>query len=121
MVVNQTTSRFLALSVRGKMGFTGAVGMARAGYSKAGASKQFGGIYQRKKTKKGWRTSRMRYYNPSNPQTETQQAWRAVLASGWEAYALLTTDEKVLLSKQARLRRMTGPNLFMSRWLQSHR
>jgi len=120
MVIVATTGKLMSLHARGKFGFTAAAGFARCGYSRCGSSKDFGGIYQKKKTFVGNRVSRMRYYRPTNPQTETQQAWRAVLAAGWTEYALLTEDEKVLLSKQARRLRMSGPNLFMRRWLLSN-
>lgn len=109
--------KLASLEIRGQLGFTSGCGLARCGYSRCGASKDYGGVYQRKKTLKGWRTSRMRYYRPTNPQTEAQQNWRANVGLGWEAYALLTDEQKVLLSKQARLLRMSGPNLFMRRWL----
>lgn len=63
----------------------------------------------------------MNFYGPSNPQTPTQQAWRSVFTDGWVQYALLTPDEKALLSSEARRYRMSGPNLFMRRWLQANR
>lgn len=121
MVLVRGTDKVASLTVTGKLGYTAGVGLARAGYSKCGSSKQYGGIYQRKKTLAGWATSRMRYYNPSNPQTTAQQAWRAVFSAGWEAYALLTTDEKMQLSKEARHYRLSGPQLFLKRYLESHR
>jgi len=117
MVIISPLSGLLSFLPRGKLGYTAGCGMARAGYSRCGASKEYGGIYQRKKTLKGWHTSRMRYYNPTNPQTEPQQSWRAQFTAGWEAYALLTDEEKMLLSRQARLLQISGPNLFMRRWL----
>jgi len=113
--------QLMSLQPKGTFGFTSAVGFARCGYSKCGASKEYGGIYQRKKTLKGWRVSRMRYYRPSNPQTETQQSWRAVFTAGWEAYNLLSPEEKVLLYTQAQKYGISGPNLFMRRWLHTHR
>jgi len=90
------------------------------------------GIYQRKRVgvgstlppyKRGnrWAISRMAHYRPTNNQLPGQQAWRGVFADGMAQYALLTTDEKTLLSKEARKTRMLGFNLFMQRWLQEHR
>lgn len=121
MVIVVNTDKVISLGARGKLGYTAACGLARCGYSRCGSSKDYGGIYQRKKTLAGWRTSRMRYYRPTNPQTETQQSWRAVLTAGWTEYNSLTLDQKLLLSKEARLLRMTGANLFMRRWLQANR
>jgi len=68
-----------------------------------------------------WGMSRMAHYRPTNPQTVPQQAWRSEFADGMAQYALLTSDEKALLSKEARKTRMLGFNLFMRRWLQSRR
>lgn len=109
----------VSLGVRGKLGFSSAAGFARCGYSRAGASKDFGGIYQRRLTLKGKQISRTRYYRPTNPRTETQQNWRAKMAEMWGVYNALTTDEKKALSKEARRYKLTGPQLFASRYLKS--
>src|SRR5574337_392216 len=109
MIVDKKTA-LVSLNARGKLGYTAAVGFARCGISRCGSSKLYGGIYQRKKTLNGWRTSRMRYYRPSNPQTTAQQAWRSIFASGLTAWRALTDDERKLLSKQALSYRMTGFN-----------
>lgn len=117
MVIATKLSKLMSLEARGKIGFSSGAGFARCGYSKCGASKDFGGIYQKKRTFFGNRISRMRYYRPTNPQTETQQSWRAQLTAGWAVYFALTDEQRVVLSKEARLLRMSGPNLFMRRWL----
>ena len=132
MIIETIQERANSLTIRGRFGFTAGVGMARCGYIRCGADKTLGGIYSRKvygtgvstiPAKRGARyaISRMRYYRPTNNQLAGQQAWRAVFADGMAQYALLTADEKALLSKEARKTRMLGFNLFMSRWLQSHR
>jgi len=53
--------------------------------------------------------------------SQAQGARRVVFLAGWTAYALLTPDEKAILSEEARVYRVTGANLFMRRWLQDHR
>lgn len=121
MVIVEGVEKIMSLDARGKIGYTSGAGLARCGYSRCGASKRFGGIYQRKKTLKGWRTSRMRVYNPINPQTETQQAWRSVFADAWVEYATLTSEQKLLLSKEARKYHLSGPQLFLRRYLLAHR
>lgn len=113
--------QLMSLRARGQFGFTAGLGMARCGRTRCAASKRFGGIYSVKKTLRGKEVSRMRYYRPTNPRTVAQQSWRSVFASGKSAYDALDAGEKVLLSKEARKYGMTGYNLFMSRWLQSHR
>lgn len=111
----------MSLDVRGRYGYTAGCGFARAGYSRCGASKELGGIYQRKKTLQGKKLSRMRYYRPTNPQTTAQQNWRSVFADGKTAYDALDDGQRMVLSKEARHYRMTGYNLFMRRWLQGRR
>lgn len=51
--------------------------------------------------------------------SERQDVQRESFAQVWVAYALLTTEQKALLSDEARTLQMTGANLFMSRWLKS--
>ena len=109
----------LSLDVRGKLGYCAAAGFARCGYSRAGAPKEFGGIYQKRMTRSGKQVSRTRYYRPTNPQTVPQQAWRAKMAEMWGVYNALTTDEKKALSKEARRYKLSGPQLFASRYLKS--
>lgn len=106
---------------RGSFGYSSGFGSIRFGKSLYGFLSDVCGIFQRKKTSLGWRTSRMAFYAPANPQTVVQQAWRSVFADGWVAYASLTSEQKQLLSKQAQKYRLSGPQLFMKRWLQSHR
>jgi len=120
-MLGQTVIDTKALVIRGQAGFTAGAGLARCGHSRCGANKDFGGIYQRKKTLTGWDTSRMRVYRPSNPQTTAQQAWRAKFAVGISGYQALTADEKIALNKEARRYRQSGLTLFMSRYLASVR
>ena len=111
----------VGLSVQGQFGFTAGVGMLRCGRSRCGADKDLGGTYTRVRTLKGWDIARRRYYRPANPQTVKQQAWRAKLAAGWPVYNSLTTEQKHALMVEARKYRLSGPTLFMSRYLQAQR
>lgn len=111
----------VSLGTRGTFGFSCGLGRIRLGLTRLGYFSEFAGIYQRHRVRGGWGISRMTFYRTSNPQTPVQQAWRSIFAAGWAVYNSLTPDEKALLSKQARKRGLTGANLFMSRWLQSHR
>ena len=122
----------IALTTRGPFAFGRGYGGNQYGKSRFGSSVDSAGIYQRKRVgvgstlppyKRGnrWGMSRMAHYRPTNPQTVPQQAWRSEFADGMAQYALLTSDEKALLSKEARKTRMLGFNLFMRRWLQSRR
>ena len=91
------------------------------GSARYGTGMGVSGIYSRKRTLEGWRVSRMKFYGPTNTQQPAQQAWRGTFADGVVQYHLLTTDEQAVLSREGRKRNMSGYNLFMSRWLQSHR
>lgn len=121
MVIVLGMEKLLSLHASKKFGFTAAAGFARCGYSRCGSSKEFGGVYQKKLTKNGWKVSRGRYQRPTNPQTTEQQAWRSVFAAGVVAYGDLTTDEKVVLSRQGRAYKMSGWNLFLRQYLQANR
>jgi hypothetical protein len=122
----------LALEMRGRLGFGRGYGFNAFGYSRYGSFNNVSGIYSRKLIASGddwqnakkagrWAISAMRFYRPTNPQTEKQQTWRGFFTEGKVQYDLLTTGQRALLSKEARKRRMTGYNLFQSRWLASHR
>lgn len=107
----------MSLDARGKFGYSCGFGAMRFGYVCFGFFSEYSGIYSRKKTLTGWKVSRERFYAPRNPQTATQQAWRAVFAEGWTQYRALTDLEKVRLSKLARAYQLSGPQLFMRYWL----
>ncbi len=111
----------MSADARGRFGFSGGLGAIRLGDTRLGFYSPFAGIYSRKKLRKGWGLSKMLFYRPTNPQTTGQQAWRAVFAAGWVAYAALTPTEKMLYSKHAREYRLSGPQLFMRDYLSSHR
>ncbi len=63
------------------------------------------------------------YFVPSNPQTESQQNWRAKFTAGINAAKLLTEEEKEAYKKIAyRKPGQTWHSVFMSEylWKQSH-
>lgn len=121
MVLVTGTDRLMSLGARGRFGYSNGFGRIVYGSSAFGLLSDFCGIYSRKKTKSGHGISRMTFYSPTNPQTPLQQSWRAVFSAGWTQYALLTESDKVRLSIQARRLRMSGPQLFMRRWLCANR
>lgn len=121
MVIVTNLDALCSLSTHGTFGFSGGFGLLRFSYNRFGFFDSRSGIYQRKKTLKGWRTSRARFYRPTNPQTSLQQAWRAIFSAGWTAWGGLTPNERALYSKEAIQYGLSGPNLFMRRWLHQHR
>lgn len=121
MAIVKNLDALLSFNTSKKLGFSGGFGAIAPGYNRFGFYDIRAGIYQRKKTLKGYRTSRMAFYRPTNPQTVAQQAWRATFAAGMVAYAALTPTEKGLLFKAARSQRISASNLFLRKWLQSRR
>lgn len=111
----------MSINPRGRFGYGKGYGFMSYGKAVYGACTPYSGVFQRKKTLQGWRVSQMRFGIPNNPRTVPQQSWRATFAEGLLAWRALDDSEKVLLSKKARNLRMTGFNLFMSKWLQSRR
>jgi hypothetical protein len=90
------------------------------GDSKSKIYSKFNGIYQRRHRGKNIILVKEKIYRPTNPQTETQQAWRDVFANGVEAWQLLTTSEKSVYNKLAINYNMLGFNLFIRNWLKYH-
>lgn len=128
------TSEEMAASFKlaGPIGFGRGYGDSRRGKVRYGGCTPEAGMYQRRMVgvgstlapkKKGGRLaiSRGKFYGYNNSSIGGRIAWRATFAAGKAQYDLLTTDEKVKYSKEARTLCMSGYNLFMSRWLQSHR
>lgn len=71
------------------------------------------GIYQMRMTKRGKIPIKMRFYTPTNPQTEAQQANRQKFADAMSAWQSLTPSEKDAYNERARKRQMFGRNLFI--------
>lgn len=120
MLITNKPAEIMALDLRGKIGVSVNVGRLRMGFNYCGFDAPVCGVYSVKKTLKGKQLSKMVHYRPSNPRTTTQQNWRAIFAEGWVEYRLLTDEQKLLLSRQARKLRLSGPQLYFRRWLQAH-
>ena len=132
MVIVSSQQMPSALRVAGRLGFGRGYGDSLYGMARYGLLDPNAGIYQRRQVGTGVTLaprrragsiaiSRNRFYQYTITHTLPQEAWRSVFAAGKVQYDLLTTSERELLSKQARSLCMSGYNLFMSRWLQSHR
>ena len=113
--------KILSMDARGRFGFSGGFGRLSFGDNRFGYYSWYAGIYQKKYYFGKPYISRQKFYRPRNPQTELQQAWRAVVTSGWDAYNELTTNEKNEYKRLAKNRHMSGANFFMSEWLKAHR
>jgi hypothetical protein len=62
---------------------------------------------------------RKRFYWPTNPRTEAQQAWRATFSSGVEAWQALSEGEKDEYRELAKEKPLSGFNLFLREFLTS--
>lgn len=110
-----------SLDTRGKFGKGGGFGRVALGYNHFGFYSWYSGIYQKLYYFGKPHISRKKFNWGSNPQTELQQAWRAVLASGWVEWATYTDEQKNEFKIRAVSLHMSGANLFMREWLISHR
>jgi hypothetical protein len=103
-----------SLAARGWVGKGAGCGRARCGLSKCGDRLFVSGIYHRRHKKGRVSCHQLRHYRPTNPRTETQQAWRAIFAQGVEEWHALTPAERAEYNRKARGRPLTGYNLFLS-------
>jgi len=113
--------KLLSLDARGRFGYSGAFGRIAFGYTRLGFYNWYCGTYQKKYYFGKPHISRQRITWGSNPQTERQQLWRGVHASGvteWQTFDIETKEQWRL---RARNRRITAFNMFMSEWLKSHK
>jgi hypothetical protein len=132
MLISPAKHGIKALGMVGKIRAGGGGGIARCAQTRCGDDGNIAGIYQRRMVGQGVSTaprrargriaiSRGAFYKYSTEAIGGRIAWRAVFAAGKVQYDLLTDAQLLVLSKQARSLCMTRYNLFMSRWLQSHR
>lgn len=63
------------------------------------------------------RTYVKRYAKPHNPRSEKQQKHRRLFREAVQAYQALLPEEKDRLNHEANARKITGLNLFMSRYM----
>jgi len=80
----------------------------------------FGGIYQTQPTSKGRITRKLKFYVPTNPQTELQQANRSKFADAVLAWQNLTSQQKLSYNERASGKPLSGYNLFLKEYLLSH-
>ena len=121
MAIVRGFNKLYSLEARGRFGYSSGFGRIVFGRCLYGIYNDFGGQYQVRHTLTGRQIVKMRISAATNPKTPKQQAWRAILASGWPVYNALTPTEKLALSKEARTYRLSGPSLFFRRYLQAHR
>lgn len=111
----------LAGEIRGKIGANSAYGYDGYGGFKYGAGAKFFGIWQ-VRTRFDKRVQvKMKYYWPTNPQTEAQQAWRAIFSAGVSAWQALSEEAKDVYRDLSKYFNLTGFNLYMAEYLNEHK
>lgn len=78
------------------------------------------GIYQMRLTKRGKVPVRMRFYEPTNPESTPQQANRTKFADAVAAWMALTSEQKASYTKRAKKRGMFGWGLFIREYYQAN-
>jgi len=78
------------------------------------------GIYQMRMTKRGKQPVRMKFYTPTNPQTEPQQANRAKFTTAVGLWMALTSEQKQAYTIRAKRRNMFGWGLFIREYYQAN-
>jgi len=71
------------------------------------------GIYQRYHVKGKVKSRKLKFYSPYNPQSLAQQEQRARYKAGFEAWRLLTIEQKSVFNIRAKKYKISGYNLFM--------
>lgn len=114
----------------GKIGNYAEFGRIFYGHAQYGKSFEEAGIYQMRKCKIGYPTEgtkyhyaklpiRMKFYEPTNKQTEKQQANRQKFADAIEAYQNLTDEEKQVYYNQAIGQKKSGYNIYLTKYMLS--
>ena len=80
----------------------------------------FYGVYQMRRCKEGYIPVQMKFYSPTNPQTEIQQSNRQKIADAVLAWQDLTDEQKEVYNENASGMKLTGYNLFVKNYLLSH-
>lgn len=78
------------------------------------------GIWQMRMTKRGKVPIKMKFYEPTNPRTEAQQANRQKFADAMEAWGNLTESEQDEYTEAAKKKNLFGWNLFIREYFQSN-
>lgn len=107
-------------------------GVAQFGDTEFGSDDQIAGIYEQRQAREDFlglgeketgrpHTILKRNYTPKNPRSVPQQAWRAIHADGVHAWQALTNEQKAKLDEEAAELNMSGFNLSVRRYLNSHK
>lgn len=117
MAIVTSKEMFLSFEAQKKFGKPNLYGCSFFGVSEYGDDLALSGVYQKRRINGKPVFVRMKHMIPKNPQTEKQQAWRAIFADGVTAWHNLTESERVEYNRLAIPYRIEGFNLFLKRYL----
>jgi len=109
MVILTGINKGIGIKIRKKLGHDGAPD-----------PKGVYGIYQVRTRFDRQTQVKEKFYVPTNPQTEAQQANRQKMTDGVIAWQALTDQQKAAYNKNAIGKNLSGYNLFLSEYLYSH-
>ena len=78
------------------------------------------GVWQRRHTKRGIVSVKMKLYSPTNPRTTLQQANRQRFADAMAAWKNLTNEQKAVYNKRAKRQQLFGWNVFIKEYFAAH-
>ncbi len=116
-MIVEAVHKIYSFSARKKFAKTRGLGSGSFGYGELGDDNEFGGVWQRKYTKKGPKWSLMVYARPPVSRTTKQDVCRTKFANGRAAWRALTSDQKQFYNRQVKGRVMSGYNLFMKHFI----
>jgi len=93
--------------------FMAVLGLMKLGWNRLGDDR----VRYELKRKSSQFCIRTKHYWPKNPQTETQQTWRAIFSAGVTAWHALTASEKLYYNRLKFPERQSGFTRFMSKYL----
>lgn len=120
MAVVEFPETLKSVEVRKRFGKNEEYGCGIYGFSDYGDEKPESGIYR---VWRRWGIKQIlkhRFYIPSNPQTESQQANRQKMNDGVVAWQALTPQQKNQYNIRAKGKDLSGYNLFLREYLLSH-
>ena len=115
----EETEKIIGFKAQNKKGKPGQYGFSEYGFFEYGASTPYSGIYSQRKIKGKVLTLVKKFYIPTNPQTELQQANRQKLAAGVLAWQELSEEQKNEYRTKAKNLPLTGFNLFIREYMLS--
>ena len=105
----------------GRLGYTNADRLKLRTYADALLTNPYAGIYRRRRRRGKLYIQKAPFYEPTNMQTEPQQAWRGIFSNACFAYKSLAPNQKLFYNKWGSVYKMSGWNKFISEYMKEHK